>query len=76
VEVTPSEIFVTPTIGPGGVFGLNFASPGFSLAGADFATYDLIFTWDPSDIRSLEDVLFFDSPVAPGFVEIETTGCL
>jgi hypothetical protein len=54
---------------------LNFASSGFSVSGAEFVTYEITYAWDPSDIRSLDDVLLVDSPVAPGLAKIDTTGC-
>jgi hypothetical protein len=75
-RITAADIDVTPTLSAGGRFGLNFASDGFSVTGNESVTYELIYTFDPSDIRSLDDVLYVDSPVAPGFVVIDTTACL
>jgi hypothetical protein len=71
-----SDIFVTPVVGPGNRYGLKFSSSAFSVAGADFATFEVRYIFDPADIRSLEDIMTASSPVAPGLARVDTFGCL
>lgn len=75
VPIASSAISVVPVFGPDR-FGLTFSSASFSVTGNDFVVYMLAYTWDPGDIRSLEDVLRANSPVYPGKVTISTLGCL
>jgi len=74
VTIPDSTITVTPTTGPGMV-ALEFSSPSFNLGGADFSRYLLTYRWDPADIRSLEDVMNANSPVAPGTAQVTTDAC-
>ena len=76
VPVTASQIFVSPVFGPPSRYGLNFSSPMFSVTGSDFGTYEVTYIFDPSDIRSLEDVMTVSSPVFPGVATVDTFGCL
>jgi len=72
-----SSITVTPmTIG--GVNALGFSSPVWSagVTSSQFTTYQIAYFWDPGPIRSLADVLFAQSPVFPGKVQINSTACL
>jgi hypothetical protein len=76
-SVTDSTIFVTPTHPSSRVYGLNFASTGFTVTGSGSVMYLVGYTWDPTDdIQSLDDVM--DPPIAtpPGFSKVTTTGCL
>ena len=70
-----SEILVTPVIGPSARYALNF-SAAFSVTGSEFETYEIRYIFDPNDIRSLEDVMTANSPVAPGLASVDTFGCL
>ncbi len=74
VNIPDTDITVTPVIGAGS-FGLMFSSPDFDVTGNDFARYLLAYTWDPGDIRSLEDVLNTSTPVFPGVATITTDAC-
>jgi hypothetical protein len=76
VTILASDITVTPFSGPSS-YGLDFTSPKFNLTGStDFAKYLLGYTWDPGDLRSLEDIMNANSPVFPGFATITTDGCV
>lgn len=70
-----SSITVTPLTAPLS-YGFSFSSSGFSVTGEQSVTYLLEYFWDPGPIRSLEDVLFAESPVAPGRAIVATTACL
>jgi len=74
VTIPDTSIIVTPTMGLDSV-ALTFASADFSVSGADSAVYLLAYTWDPGDIRSLEDILNANSPVYPGLAQITTEDC-
>ncbi len=67
--VSAADITVTPTSGPG-FYGLQFASPGFIVSGAEFANYLIGYTWDSLPIRGLGGVL------DPGSVDVLTDGCV
>lgn len=69
-----TSITVTPSIGSN-TLGLIFSSPDFSVTGSASAVYLLAYTWDPGDIRSLEDILNANSPVFPGLAKITTVDC-
>jgi hypothetical protein len=75
VPVTPANISVTPMAFANG-YGFQFFSNGFSVTNGGSVQYLLEYVWDPGQIRSLEDVMFAESPVAPGTATITTTGCL
>ncbi len=75
VPLNASQIFVTPVVGPFPRYALNF-SAAFSVTGSEFETYEVRYIFDPSDIRSLEDVMTAFSPVAPGQAIVDTFGCL
>src|SRR5581483_4644374 len=72
--IPDTSITVTPTF-VGNQFGLTFSSPNFSVTGSASAVYLLAYTWDPGDIRSLEDILNANSPVFPGLAQITTVDC-
>jgi hypothetical protein len=74
VVVADTEITVTPVFGVDR-YGLQFSSPKFNVTGTDFVNLEINYTWDPTDLRSLEDALDTSTPVAPGFVKVTTTGC-
>jgi hypothetical protein len=74
VTIPDTSITVTPSTGSGMV-GLTFSSPDFNLSGSNSAQYLLGYTWDPGDIRSLDDVLNANSPVSPGFAQVSTLDC-
>jgi hypothetical protein len=73
--VTADDIQVTPVFGSALRYGLILSSGGFSVAGDEFATYEIRYVFDPTDIRSLEDVMGVLSPVAPGKATIDTFVC-
>jgi hypothetical protein len=75
VVISDNDVFVMPTAN-GSRLALNFTSSGFSVTGNDFVVYLLAYTWDPGDIRGLDDELTTDSPIAPGKVTITTDACL
>jgi hypothetical protein len=74
VIIPDSSITVTPSLGPD-TLALTFTSPDFALSGTNSAVYLLSYTWDPGDIRSLEDILNANSPVSPGFAKVTTVDC-
>jgi hypothetical protein len=74
VTIPDTSITVTPSI-VSNTLGLTFASAQFSVTGADSAVYLLAYTWDPGDIRSLEDILNTNTPVFPGLAKISTLDC-
>jgi hypothetical protein len=73
VVINASDITVTPVFALNR-FGLDFSSNSFAVSGSNFAHYLLAYTWDPGDIRSLEDVLG-DPVTAPGLGKITTDIC-
>jgi hypothetical protein len=75
VAIAASDIDVTPVFPPGR-YGLTFTSDEFDVTGTEFAHYLLAYTWDPGDIRGMEDVLLAFSPVAPGTATITTNACV
>jgi hypothetical protein len=76
VTILASDITVTPFSGTD-FYRLDFTSPKFNLTnGTDAAKYLLGYTWDPGDLRSLEDVMNATSPVFPGFASVTTDGCV
>jgi hypothetical protein len=74
VVILASDVNVTPNSGPNS-FGLNFTSAKFNIAFPDSAKYLLTYTWDPGDLRSLEDIMNSNTPVAPGSATITTDTC-
>jgi hypothetical protein len=74
VTIAASDITVTPSFTTG-TWTLMFSSGDFNVSGNDSAVYLLAYTWDPGDIRSLEDILNANSPVYPGLAEISTEDC-
>ncbi len=72
--ILDTDITVTPVFGPSS-YGLTFSSPKFNISGNQFAHYLLAYTWDPSSIRSLEDILNTSTPVSPGIAKITTDAC-
>jgi hypothetical protein len=75
VTIPDTSITVTPSV-VSNTLGLTFSSPLFSVSGTDSAVYMLGYTWDPGDIRSLEDILNTNTPVFPGLARISTLACL
>lgn len=74
VTIPDTSIIVTPSVGFDSMW-LTFSSTDFSVSGTDSAVYLLAYTWDPQDIRSLEDILNANSPVYPGLAMITTEDC-
>jgi hypothetical protein len=75
VTVADTSITVTPTLGLG--LDLKFSSTGWNISTSGHSSkYVLAYTWDPGDIRSLEDVMNTSTPVFPGFAQITTDMCL
>jgi len=74
VIILASDITVTPVIA-NDTLELTFTSPQFNLSGSDIAEYLIAYTWDPGDVRGLEDVMDANSPVFPGFASLTTTIC-
>src|SRR5690242_550866 len=64
VPVTAAAITVTPLplSGPS-TNGLKFSSPGWAVSGTGFVEYVIGYTWDPHNIRSMDDLLL--DPVTP-----------
>jgi hypothetical protein len=74
VTIPASSITVTPST-VGDTLGLTFSSAQFNLTGSASSVYRLAYTWDPGDIRSLEDILNNDPTVSPGLARITTLDC-
>jgi hypothetical protein len=75
VLVADTSITVTPTMGLG--LDLKFSSSAWNIPNPGHSSeYILAYTWDPGDIRSLEDVMNTSTPVFPGFAQITTDMCL
>lgn len=74
VTIPDTSITVTPSV-VANMLGLTFSSALFSVTGTDSAVYVLGYTWDPGDIRSLEDILNANTPVFPGLARISTLAC-
>ncbi len=72
--VPDTAVTVTPIVS-GESLTLDFTSPDFTVSGSTSTVYLLAYTWDPGDIRSLEDILNANSPVPPGFAQITTVDC-
>jgi hypothetical protein len=75
VPLTPDEIDVTPVFGRINRYGLLLSSDRFSVTGDEFARYRIDYVFDPTDIRSLEDVMGTLTPVAPGTATVDTFVC-
>jgi len=73
ISIPDTDITVTPSSGSD-LIGLTFSSSDFSASGTNSAVYMLSYTWDPGDIRSLEDILN-DPPSFPGLAQITTVDC-
>jgi hypothetical protein len=74
VMIADTDITVTPITGTY-MSSLMFSSMKWNISAPDTSMYLLGYTWDPGDIRSLEDILNTSTPVAPGLAKITTTGC-
>jgi hypothetical protein len=74
VIIAASSITVTPSTAPD-LVGLMFSSTDFSVPNTDSAVYSLGYTFDPADIRSLEDILNADPPTYPGLAQVTTVDC-
>jgi hypothetical protein len=70
IGISDNNITVTPYIATD-VLGLQFSSGDFAEPAGDSATLVVTYTWDPGDIRSLEDIL--DPPSY--MVQIATVDC-
>ena len=76
-SVTDTTIFVTPTNSAPDVWGLNFGSGGFLVAGSESVRYLVAYTWDPTeDILSIDDVMDPPFAVPPGLASVTTDACL
>jgi hypothetical protein len=71
--IPDTSITVTPSTA-NEMVGLTFTSPDFTVSGSASAVYTLGYTYDPGDIRSLEDILN-DPVVSPGLAQIATEDC-
>ncbi len=74
VTINASDITVTPTVSAG-TLELTFTSPKFDLSGSDMTRDLLAYTWDPGDVRGLEDIMSANSPTFPGFASVTTVAC-
>ena len=74
VTILASDITVTPVIASD-TLELTFTSPKFNVSGSDTAQYLLAYTWDPGDIRGMEDIMYANSPVFPGLASVTTLAC-
>jgi hypothetical protein len=74
VPIAASDIMVTPIVGAG-TLELKFTSPRFDVSGADMTRDLLAYTWDPGDVRGLEDIMYANSPTFPGFASVNTLAC-
>jgi hypothetical protein len=74
VTILPSDVTVTPVLSAPSYI-LQFSSPEFTASNSDVVRYLIAYTWDPGDIRSLDDVLN-DPPIPPGFAKITTDICV
>jgi hypothetical protein len=75
IPVLDTAITLTPTNSAPSAFGLKIASAGFSVTGTGFVKYLIAYTWDPHNIRSMDDLL--DIAVSPpGLVKVTTDGCV
>jgi hypothetical protein len=74
VTILPSDVTVTP-VPSGPSYALQFSSPKFTASNSDIIRYLIAYTWDPGDIRSLDDVLN-DPPIPPGFAKITSDICV
>jgi hypothetical protein len=72
--IPDTNITVTPSV-VGETLGLTFFSTGFNVSGSEVANYLLAYTWDPGNIRSLEDILNNDPTTSPGQAKITTLDC-
>ena len=76
-----SSITVRPTINTsasGDVLGLDFSSTGFSVNGSQFVNYEIRYNVDPPPdiIIEMDDQLNSNTPVAPGFANVNTNLCV
>jgi hypothetical protein len=74
LTIPDTAITVTPTFTTGS-WTLMFSSSDFDVTGTDSSVDLLTYTFDPGDIRSLEDILNAHSPVFPGLAQITTEDC-
>jgi hypothetical protein len=74
VTILASDITVTPVVA-GDTLELTFTSPKFNISGSDTAQYLIAYTWDPGDVRGIEDIMYANSPVFPGFASVTTLAC-
>jgi hypothetical protein len=75
IAISDAAVQVTPSIIGLYLHSLRFSSSQFAVSGQDSIQYLLGYTWDPDDIRSLEDVMSPNSPVAPGTAMVTTDYC-
>lgn len=76
IPIGASDIVITPTAADF-ASSLTLASTGFSVTGAEFATYQIGYTIDPHPILSgFDDVLDVSSPVFPGLASVTTDLCV
>jgi hypothetical protein len=74
VSILAGDINVTPVVA-GNTLELMFTSPKFNISGTDTAKYLLAYTVDPGDVRGMEDIMYANSPVFPGFASVTTLVC-
>jgi hypothetical protein len=74
VTILPGDVTVTPVMSAPS-YALQFSSPQFTASNSDIIRYLIAYTWDPGDIRSLDDVLS-DPPIPPGFASITSDICV
>ncbi len=74
VTILAGDITVTPVL-TGNMLEFMFTSAKFNISGTDTAKYLLAYTVDPGDIRGMEDIMYANSPVFPGFASVTTLAC-
>jgi hypothetical protein len=75
ITIGEGDITVEPLVLGSSGFGLRFDYGGFSVTGADLLKFTIAYIWDPSDIRTVEDVMEANSPVSPGEARVDTEVC-
>jgi hypothetical protein len=75
VAIGEDDITVEPLVLGSIEFGLRFNYGGFTVTGSDLLRFTIEYVWDPSDIRTVEDVLETNSPVFPGEARVDTQVC-
>jgi hypothetical protein len=74
VIILAGDITVTPMV-TGNMLEFKFTSAKFNISGTDTAKYLLAYTVDPGDVRGMEDIMYANSPVFPGFASVTTLVC-